>query len=425
MDNIDFGQSITFMIGVRVEKEDNTYQAKFSNTNAAGTGNVITVDPKFITDTTMPFQTTIWLPNAQLTLKPTDYLTLRFAAYQALARPDFNLRLPQFSYSTALVNGCYPIYAGNPGLKDVTSSNFEVNTQIFNGTLGLISVNAYYKRIENLYHSLNAIRFEWGGVDSTKLISNNGVKTPLYQAGYHRLDEMLSNIGLSDWTTLPAFKKLLHTYSNFNVTTGYNSPDPSYAWGFELEHQMNFRFIPVKWLQNFVLTYNISIARSETNVYKETSSVDTVYTPAIMGTDKFGRPIEVSPENYNGITVHYGTLLKKPMEDQPQFTSNVSLGYDVENWGSSVRISMFYQSKYTRTYSADGTSDGIIGEFIKWDLSVKQQVTSNISLMLNVDNIFNRTETRFRYNNIFDWGYLPTASSSYGTTVDFGVLVSL
>ena len=425
MDNIDFGQSITLMVGVRAEKEDNTYKARFSNTNAAGTGNVITVDPKFVTDTTLPFQTTIWLPNAQLTLKPTDFLTLRFAAYEALARPDFNLRLPQLSYSTALVNGCIPITAGNPGLKDVTSSNFEINTQIYNSTFGLISVNAYYKRIENLYHTLNAVRFEWSSTDSMKLISNNGVKLPNYQVGYHRLDQMIGNIGLTNWSTLPAFQKLLHTYSNYNVTTGYNSPDPSFAWGFELEHQMNFSFLPVKWLHSFTLTYNIAIARSETNVWKETTFIDTIYTPAIIQKNKFGQDVVVSPENYNPVVNHTAKLLTQPMEDQPQFTANVSLGYDVDKWGSSIRISMFYQSQYTRSYSPDGTSDGIVGEFIKWDLSVKQQVTSHVSLILNVDNLFNRTETRYRYNNIFDWGYLPTAASSYGTTVDLGVRVSL
>jgi TonB-dependent receptor len=424
MDNIDFGQSITLLLGARVEKEDNTYKAKFSNTGAAGTGNVLTVAPSFVTDTTLPFQTTIWLPNAQLTVKPTDFLTIRFAGYQALARPDFNLRLPQLEWQTTLVRGCIPITAGNPSLKDVTSSNFEANAQIFNNTLGLISVNAYYKRIENMYHTLNAVRFEWYN-DSTKLITNNNVRLPNSEVGYHRLDDMLNNIGLSGWSTLPSFQKLLHSYANFNVTTGYNSPDPSYVWGFEFEHQLNFRFVPVKWIQNFTLTYNVSIARSETKVWMETSSIDTVYTPAIYGTDKFGRPVLLSAENFNAITVHTAQLYKKPMEDQPQFTSNVSLGYDVENWGSSFRISMFYQSQYTRVYSADGTSDGIVGEFMKWDLSFKQEVTSHIALILNVDNLFNRTETRYRYNNVFDWGYLPSAASSYGTTIDFGARVSL
>jgi TonB-dependent receptor len=424
MDNIDFGQSITLLVGVRAEKEDNTYNAKFSNTGAAGTGNVLTVDPKYITDTTLPFQTTIWLPNAQLTVKPSDFLTVRVAAYQALARPDFNLRLPQLSWQTTLVNNTIPITAGNPSLKDVTSWNFEANTQIFSTTLGLISVNAYFKRIENLFHTLNAVRFDWNA-DSMKLITNNNVRTPNYEVGYHRLDNMLDNIGMSGWTQLPEFQKLLHTYSHFNVTTGYNSPNASYTWGFEFEHQLNFRFLPVSWLQNFTLTYNIAIARSETNVWMEKSSIDTAYTPAILGKDKFGRDIIISAENFNPNTVHTAELLTKPMEDQPQLTSNVSLGYDVEKWGSSVRISMFYQSQYTRSYSANGTSDGIVGEFIKWDLSVKQQVTSHVALMLNVDNLFNRTDTRFRYNNIFDWGYLPTASSSYGTSIDFGARVSL
>jgi outer membrane receptor protein involved in Fe transport len=180
----------------------------------------------------------------------------------------------------------------------------------------------------------------------------------------------------------------------------------------------------VSWLQNITLTYNVAIARSETNVWKEKSSIDTVYTPADTTYDKFGRPI-VSPENFNPITVHTAELYTKPMEDQPQLTANVSLGSDMEKWGSSVRISMFYQSRFTRVYSANGTNDGIVGEFIKWDLSFKQQVTSSVSLMLNVDNLFNRTDTGYRYNNKFDWGYLPTAASSYGTTVDLGVRVSL
>jgi TonB-dependent receptor len=423
MDDIDFGQSITLMVGARVEKEDNVYNARFCNSGVAGTGNVLTINPKFITDTTLPYQTTIWLPNAQLTIKPTDFLTVRFAAYQALARPDFNLRLPQLLYSTT--GASVPITAGNPGLKDVTSWNYEANTQIYSSTLGLISVNAYYKRIENMYHTLNAVRFDWYN-DSTKLITNNNVILPNSQVGWHRLDDMLENVGMSDWANLPAFHDVLHKYSHFTVTTGYNSPNPSYTWGFEFQHDLNFRFLPVSWMQNIVLSYNIAIARSETNVYMEKSSIDTVYTPGYtLPPIKPGFPSTVVPPNYNAITVHTAELLTKPMEDQPQLTANVSLGYDLEKWGSSVRISMFYQSQYTRSYSANSTSDGVVGEFIKWDLSFKQRVTSNVALMLNIDNLFNRTETRYRYNNVFDWGYLPTAASSYGTTIDFGARVSL
>jgi TonB-dependent receptor len=429
MDNIDFGQSITLMVGVRVEKETNTYKARFCNSTdvaIAGTGNVVSLAPQYITDTTLSYQETIWLPNAQLTVKPTDFLTVRFAAYKALARPDFNLRLPQLTWQTnQLVAQRVPITAGNPGLKDVTSWNFEANTQIFSSTLGLISVNAYFKRIENLYHIMNQVRFDWNS-DPEKLILVGGEQVSNRQVGWHRLDDMLTRIGMSNWIELPAFKTLLHKYSNFVVNTPYNSPDPSYAWGFEFEHQLNFRFLPVSWLQNITLTYNLSIARSLTNIWMEKSSIDSAYTPAIWGTDKWGNPRLLTPADTQVNTVHTARLYTRPMEDQPQLTANVSLGYDVEKWGSSIRISMFYQSKFTRTFAANGSNDGIVGEFIKWDLSFKQQVTSSIALMLNVDNLFNRTETRSRYNNVMTyWGYLPTSASSYGTTIDLGVRVSL
>jgi outer membrane cobalamin receptor len=86
---------------------------------------------------------------------------------------------------------------------------------------------------------------------------------------------------------------------------------------------------------------------------------------------------------------------------------------------------VFYQSRYTRLYSVDGTNDAIVGEFIKWDLALKEQVTQKISLVLNIDNLFNKPETRYNYNNVFDWGYLPTQSNLYGRTLDLGVRVLL
>jgi outer membrane receptor protein involved in Fe transport len=248
-------------------------------------------------------------------------------------------------------------------------------------------------------------------------------RKPNTEVGWYRLDNLVDKIGLSKWKNNPEFARMVRQGSRYQLSAGYNSPNPSYTWGFELEHQMNFRFLPVSWLQNITLTYNVSIARSETNLWMEKTVVDTQYNAAVYNS----RGQLISPEGYTKETFHTEQLYTKPMEAQPQLTSNVSLGYDVEQWGSSVRISMFYQGKYTRIYSSDGTSDGIVGEFIKWDLSLKQQITSKISLMLNVDNLFNRTETRYRYNNfaIFNWGYLPTAESSYGTTIDLGVRVSL
>jgi TonB-dependent receptor len=418
MDNIDIGQYVSLLVGVRVEREQNDYEAHFGDGAASGTGNVITLPRSSMTDTTTSYMKTIWLPNAQLNFRPTDYLTLRFAAYKALARPDFDYRLPQFSYSNT--GGAVNLVVGNTELEDATAWNYEANAQVYSNTIGLITLTGYYKSIDNMAHWINSARVGW--TDDPNKVMGYYVRVPNSEVGYHRLDNLIPLIGLSQWMKTPAFSNVLHTVgSNFTVTAAYNSPSPSYVWGFEFEHQMNFRFLPVKWLQNITLSYNVSISRSETHYWMEKIVVDTLFVPARL--DHFGRPI--SPDTFSLAlpTPHTLELEKKPMEDQPDLTGNITFGYDI--WDFSIRLSMFYQDRYVRSYSADGTSDAVVGELIKWDLSMKQQLTSKISVLLNVDNLFNRTDTRWRQNTVFNWGYIPTSASSYGTTIDLGVRVSL
>ncbi len=426
MDNISIGGSIAMEFGVRMERERNDYLAHYGTNGAAGTGNVITINPASVVDTSTTYEKTLWFPNLQLTLRPTDFLTLRFAAYQAVARPDFSWRLPQLDVTKTGApgggghGGTYTnITVGNPQLADATANNFETGVQIFGNNLGLLTVSAYYKRIDNLFQQINAAKVEWPANNPNQTMIVNGVQVPLSDAGYHRLDDLIPQFQLSEWLNTPAFANLLHNDINFSITAPYSSPNPSYAWGFELEHQLNFRFLPVKWLQNFTLTYNIQIARSETYFFMEKAVVDTQFNAAQYNAK--GKLTQDS--SYTSYLDHTVILVKKPMEDQPQLYGNAALGYDIG--GFSARISVFYQGRYTRLYSVDGTSDAIVGEFIKWDLALKEQVTQKISLVLNIDNLFNKPETRYRYNNMFNWGYLPTQSYLYGRTLDFGVRVLL
>ena len=75
-------------------------------------------------DTSAKFYETEWLLNAQLTFKPSDFMNVRLAAYQALARPDFNYRLTQViarNSSTAVPLGVpsdygTAVYYGDPSL---------------------------------------------------------------------------------------------------------------------------------------------------------------------------------------------------------------------------------------------------------------------------------------------------------------------
>ena len=351
MDNVDIGGSIALEFGVRMEQERNNYLAHYGTNGAAGTGNVITISQASVIDTTTAYEKTLWFPNLQLTLRPTDFLNLRFAAYQAVARPDFSWRLPQLDVTKTGPTGggghggTYTnITVGNPQLADATANNLEVSAQIFGNTLGLLTVSAYYKRIDNLFQQINAAKVEWPANDSTQTMIVNGVHVPLSDAGFHRLDNLISQFQLSQWLRTPAFLNLLHNDINFTVTAPYSSPNPSYAWGFELEHQMNFHFLPVKWLQNITLTYNIQIARSETYFFMEKAVIDTQFNAAQYN----AKGKIISPADSVQYTDHTVILTKKPMEDQPQLYGNAALGYDIG--GFSARISLFYQSRYTRLY---------------------------------------------------------------------------
>jgi TonB-dependent receptor len=414
MNTLDIGESATLIFGIRVERESNDYGGKYSDAAVGGTGAVVTLNGKVI-DTTAHYSETIWLPSAQLALRPTSFLSVRFAAYRALGRPDFNLRLPQFAPGS----GTAVFVAGNPMLKDVKAWNFEANAQIYDNTIGLFGISGFYKVIDDLYHQTNNVNLSWPSGGPDRLIGYKGWTTNARAGYYYRLDALLDYLNLSSWKNNPVFVNLTHNSPTYTVNLAYNSPNPSYAWGFEIEHQMNFGFLPVSWLKNITLSYNLSITRSQTNIIIGKSVIDTVYVPAsgVPGTPRF------RPDTTSLLTDGVAVLETRQSEDQPELYGNVALGYDIG--GFSARISVFYQSRYTRQYSANGTSDAIVNAFAKWDLAFKQKISPTISLFLNVNNFTSRQETTSRLNKLFDWGYLPRTAELYGATVDFGVRLSL
>ena len=170
-------------------------------------------------------------------------MNLRFAAYKALARPDFNMRLDRYIAGRPAEASSQPqVYVGNIGLKTAEAWNFEINASFFGNEIGLISLSAYYKEIENMYHMLNnfntaAVRLKGVSQPQDTLIQRFGIKWP------------------SKMATTP-----------YNLTLPYNSASPTKVWGFEFEHQINFHFLPGL-LKNIVLSYNVSIVRSETVIY--------------------------------------------------------------------------------------------------------------------------------------------------------------
>ena len=364
---LNIGQAVTFIAGVRVESENNDYNNKYSKVIAGGFPS-ITLPTK---DTSATYTETVILPNFHLNIKPTDFMNIRLAAYRALARPDFNMRLnTYFGWRPAEVGGNKQLIVGNPELRTAKAWNFEINTSFYGNEIGLFSVSAFYKEIKDMYHMLNQI---------------NTTGNVIFQ-----------ELGLNT--------KTLHT-GNYQLTVPYNSDELSKVWGFEIEHQLTFTFLPGL-LKNIILSYNASFVKSQTQLIGSTT--DTTYT--IIGGIPFPQYTE------RAITYH------QKLENQPKFFGNISLGYDIG--GFSGRISVFHQSDYFSSFSPSGRSDALVAGFTRVDLALKQKVTDYLTIQLNINNLTNMEDIHQIDNRVNDY-ILQNNGQKYGLTGDLGVLIEL
>lgn len=368
MNTLNLGREITVILGVRVESDNNDYSANYMNQALSGfpfpfNGQIL--------DTTVNHKETMVLPNLQVLLRPTSFMNVRLAAYQAIARPNFSYRLPRL---VAYQGTGGSLRLGNPELKNAVAWNYEIQTQFYGGDIGLFSVSAFYKDIKNMFQYVN------------------GASLP------GPSQNVLDSLGIH-WTSP------LNPLTTFDFYYPYNSSHPTKVWGFEIQHQINFRFLPGL-LKNIVLSYNFSVVRSET--YAPT--VKVVHDTVQAG------PIKVV-KSKNTLTE-----VKQKLQDQPEFFGNVTLGYDID--GFSFRIAAFHQGKYNTSFSSDGYSDGEQDAFTRLDIELKQDITDNISVLLNLNNITNAKDASLYYNRKLGFE-VPNTDNKYGMTANLGVRLEL
>ncbi|MDZ7271009.1 MAG: TonB-dependent receptor [candidate division KSB1 bacterium] len=370
MNTLRFGQRVTVVAGVRVEHENNDYLSRYSKGTLSG----FPVPTGAIRDTTASHQETVWLPNFHATVRPVSFANVRLAAYKALARPDFNYRLPNVVLKAR--STFFPgnnLHVGNPHLKAAKAWNFEVNTSFFGNKIGLLSISAFYKKVEDMFHFMNGLPMVGqSALDSLGI----GVKNPF---------------GVNE----------------FVLYFPYNSTKPTVVKGIELEHQANLRFLPGL-LGNIVLSYNLSVVRSETFIPSTRVETYEVVVPPL--------PFPVKKTRY------VLEERKQKLEGQPQLFGNFAIGYDIG--GFSGRLSVFHQGRFNRTFSVDGRSDVVQNAYTRWDLALKQQITHNLAFMFNLNNLSNLHEGTSVLNRIQGWDLLST-DEIYGWTADVGVRINL
>ena len=372
MNTFHIGQNISFIAGLRVESEDNDYLTKYSL--GALTGFPTPVGE--IGDTSSTHKEAVWLPNFHLTYKATDFMTVRLAAYKALARPDFNQRLNDLIARNGGQLGGVTLVVGNSKLKDARSWNYEVNTSFFGNTIGLITLSAFYKDIRDLPHTLNGVT----GVGQ----------------------RFLDSLGVP-WNDpfLPI--------TPYSLTYPINSDKPSRVWGFEFEHQTNLGFLPGL-LRNIVLSYNFSLIRSETYIPFQIERVDTITVQTEFG------PVR------QPVRTLYFVSSKQSIEGMPQFSMNAALGYDIG--GFSARVSVYHQGQYNQSFSYDHESDVVVNPFTRWDFSAKQNINDRIAVMFNLDNFTNAEEGTSLVDRTHNWTLLTT-SQKFGLSANLGVQVTV
>ncbi len=208
MPEIKFGQSITFIPGVRYEKNETSYSG------ARGIQGQWS-DPYPHFDTTTTRVNDSWLPMIHLKYKPVEWFDIRLAYTETLSRPNYNSIVPSWNITNTYVNW------NDSQLKPAYSVNYDIYASIYNNEIGLFTVGLFTKTITDMIF--------WSGGRNINDASEYG---------------------------LPA------TVNNRRIGSMINNPNPVNLQGVELEWKTNFWYLPGIF-SGLVLNINYTYTHSE------------------------------------------------------------------------------------------------------------------------------------------------------------------
>jgi TonB-dependent receptor len=337
--------------GIRFEKEKSLYEA-FNISDGR--------EPKFQTYTpvTVYPENEFWLPMVQARYNVTDWLDVRYAYTQTLARPDYHQLSPHFTINQPRNS----IWAGNPDLRPAHSYNHDVVFTFHNNEIGLFSVGGFYKQIKDFTYS---------------------TQYPLYEtapAGFATI-ETYTLRGVA-----PNIGAMLYTYMN--------TPHIATVKGIEVDLQTRLWYMPVPF-NGIVLGINYTHIKSEaTYPWREarTTYVGRTAITAVFDSTRSGRLI-----------------------NQPNDILNAYAGYDY--LGFSARVSFLFQGNSVSYVGNYSEQDGFTRDYFRIDASVRQILPwYGIEVYLDLNNI-NSATNKAAQQSIGGF----TSENYYGLTTNLGV----
>ncbi|MFK7845831.1 MAG: TonB-dependent receptor [Rhodothermales bacterium] len=178
-------------------------------------------------------------------------------------------------------------------------------------------------------------------------------------------------------------------YRGFTLNEPVNNEGTTNVEGFEIDWQTSLSFLP-KPFNGIVFNANFAQIDSETQ-YPRSLTVRNGFLLTRIDTFRVGNMI-----------------------NQAKNIANFSLGYDLS--GFSGRISMLLQGESLNGIGSVPELDRFTGTYVRWDFSLKQQVTPRASVYFNANNFSDRPDEAFQVIEGF-----RTSQENYGWTLDLGV----
>jgi TonB-dependent receptor len=379
MTELNVGTDLTLVPGVRYEELRGEYSAYVVYTNSSNYNGL----GRPAIWRTIPATHINYFPSVNVKYKATENIQVMGAYYKSAARPDFIALSPLVSYP---VTGNVTA-SNNPYLKPAIATNYDIGASLFSNTIGLFSVNMFYKEIKDLLYSMPYYMPYKRDI--------------IYQAPADML-ERLPGFPYFDstWFAIPA-------NSSHTTTIPINNPEKAYVRGIEFSWQTNLWYLPGL-LSGIVLDLNASFMSSRT-AYPyfdgNTEVMDTIWNAAHTRIARI--------DYYQAYRTRSGSVA-----NMPKATYNVIVGWDY--LGFSSRFSFRYQqTTLTSLDSKFSIADAYYDNVLLVDIMLKQKVMGNLSVFANFTNIGSHVDDYYYHAPVGK--NLPTSQQTYGFNAQFGV----
>ena len=376
MGELNIGSDLTVVPGVRYQDEISdisAYQIKTASGNQSGLAGQA---PKLVDSKR---NTPNWYPSVNIKYRATENIQIIGAAFKSVSLPSYGEINPLIVYSAG-----QSITTNNPLLRPSTAWNFDLGTSLSSNSIGLVTVNLFYKEISNLIYGMSGY-MPFFPYPVTGAPADIWDRLPGPTSGYY--DTLWAKQNNS---------KLL------TANIPMNDPAKAFLRGIEISWQTHLWYLPGI-LSGVVLDLNAS--------YMSSRQLYPSFAVMKVG-GLFNSPLNL-----------VYTTVAGPLQNQPKATYNAILGWDY--MGFSSRFSLRYQElTLTNMDTQFGLENSYYDNVLLFDIALKQQIIGNLSVFANATNVNSHIDNYYFSHPAYTThpvGQLPTSEQTYGWAAQVGV----